>query len=125
VTLRALLAIGGALAATVVLPVSAQAAVHPHCTGYTYTDSVTSYQITLTETQNCVGEGQSGALNLWLHVPISDGWTWVPGITFSSTATSETVSYVCQGHADNTWDLQEATAGSSPHVTDYCGPVEP
>jgi hypothetical protein len=122
---RALLGITGAVAATVVLPVSAQAAVHPHCVGYTYTDSITSYQIVVTETQNCAGEGQSGLLNLWLHVPISDGWTSVPGVTFSSTTTSETVSYVCQGNAYNTWYLQEAPVGSGPRVNDNCGPVEP
>jgi hypothetical protein len=123
--LRALLGITGAVAATVLLPASAQAAAHPQCTGYTYTDSVSNYEITVTETQNCAREGQSELLNLWLHVPISDGWTSTPGVTFSWTDKSETVTYVCQGNAYNTWYLQEAPAGSGPHVTDNCGPVEP
>jgi hypothetical protein len=120
---RALLGITGALAATVLPPAAAQAAVHPQCTGYTYTQSVSTRQISLSETLNCADEQHSGVLDLWLNVPISNSWTWVSGITFSTRDLTETVSYVCQGNAANTWDLQEYDA--SVLVADDCGPVEP
>jgi hypothetical protein len=136
--LRALLGITGAVAATVALPVSAQAvsaqavsaqavsaqaAVHPHCTGYTYSHSVSTRQITVSETLDCASEQHTDALSLWVYVPISHSWTEAAGTTYSQQGLTETVTYVCQGNAANSWDLQEGY--TSTIVPDNCGPVQP
>lgn len=96
----------------------------PGC-GTVAATSVSSTDITITQQPLC--PGKASYVLLWLHVPISDGWT-APGWSSVTPATLSTVGtyvYTCQGTAHNLFQLANDAGQANVFFTDNCGPVEP
>ncbi|MFC1431836.1 hypothetical protein ACEZDB_14390 [Streptacidiphilus sp. N1-3] len=122
--LRLLTAAAVAAGACLIAPGTASAGT-PGC-GTVAATSVSSTNITITQQPLC--PGKDSYVLLWVHVPISDGWTfpgsWSTAIPATLT-TAGTYVYTCQGTAHNQFQLANDAGQANIFFTDDCGPVEP
>jgi hypothetical protein len=102
---KVLLAVGAALAMSLFAPAAAQASVvrpAASCFGYNYAYTINSYQIAVVITPACSGEGTTWA---YLQRKNANGtWTYLTD-TSSPPTTPQSIHYLCNGTATNTYEL--------------------
>jgi hypothetical protein len=113
-----------ALALATLSPAAAKAAARPDtsCYQFGYTYNINSYEIQVTATWACPGEQAPDAYMVLLRYQ-DDYYAYVT--TNDSPTYSTTLTYICDGTAPNSYEIQPEFTGGSGYTTysftDDCG----
>ena len=116
--LRVLTAAATAAAAVALGPATASPAAAGTCGQVKYNE-VDSTQISISIGAPCNGVGAS----MWIHIPISNGWSAIGSYNSGPSGYYETIVYTCSGTNLNNYLL--IYNYQDYYFSDYCGPVEP